>query len=288
MFYGILLAILTGLCWTSFGIILSFTARKKLDVILFGIIQNTSCMILALLFFVKWQQLNWSVLIKFLPFVLAAGFLNALGQFITKRAMQAGHNGMAWAISQSSMIIPFVVAALFFAQKNSLWQWLGAVIMLSAILLPNLPDARKKSDWLGASVTAFILFGAVQTLYLIPSLININDPANLRPVISSLGMILGWSSVGVFSKHKFEFQKSVIFTGLGMSLISISSLLLFFQAVDKLSQLQMGNTVIPLMVGSNICAFTLYSIFTIREKNSWKEYLTVAALLLGLVLMTVS
>jgi len=70
-----------------------------------------------------------------------------------------------------------------------------------------------------------------------------------------------------------------------MSFISISSLALFFLTLDKLSQLQLGNIAIPLMVGSNICAFTLYSIFTIREKNTWKEFTSVAMLLSGLGLL---
>ena len=288
MFYGILLAILTGLCWTSFGIILSFTARKKLDVILFGIIQNFCCMVLALIFFVKWQNFSWAAAIPILPYVLTAGILNATGQYITKCAMQYGHNGLAWAISQSSMVIPFITGVLFFQQKSSLWQYAGVILMLATILLPNLTVKRQNGKWLTASLTAFMIFGIVQTLYLILSLRGISDPINLRPALAAMGMIVGWSGISAITRHRFEVQKSLIFTGGTMSLISITSLVLFFLTLDKLSQLQLGNIAIPLMIGSNICAFTLYSIFTIREKNSWKEYLTVAALLLGLVLMTVS
>lgn len=282
MFYGILLAILTGLCWTSFGIALSFTARKKLDVVLFGIIQNSGCMFLALLLLARWQQFELTASLRLVPFVIPAGVLNAAGQFIIKCAMQKGHNGLAWAISQSSMVVPFITGVCFFGQKSSLLQCMGILLILTAILLPNLTGIRQNMRWMTATLTAFLLFGVVQTLYLILSLCQFTDPGNLRPAAAACGMIIGWSGIGGVTCHRFEDSKSLFGIGLTMSFISISSLALFFLTLDKLSQLQLGNIAIPLMVGSNICAFTLYSIFTIREKNTWKEFTSVAMLLSGL------
>ena len=67
MFSGIFLAVLTNLCWTVFGAVLSFTARG----------QGRLPALFALIF--------------------AGGFLNSLAQFVTNRAMKQGHNSIIWA-----------------------------------------------------------------------------------------------------------------------------------------------------------------------------------------------
>ena len=287
MFYCILLTVLTGLCWTSYGIILSFTARTKMDVILFGLVQNFCCMLLGIIFLAKWDHFNPAETLNLIPFVLAAGGLNAIGQFATKCAMSRGHNGLAWAISQSAMIIPFTAGVLFFNQQSTISQWLGVFLILAGIIMPNLTRTRNSLSWLILSLTAFLLFGTVQLLYLIPSLRNITDTANLRPVLASAGMIIGWGAIAAASRHRFEFQKKTVIIGGAMSLISISSLLLFFVSLDKLSKLALGNIAVPIMIGSNIFAFTLFSIFTIREKNTWKEWSSTIAVLLGIICLAI-
>ena len=286
MIKAIIIAILTGLCWTSFGIILSFTARNKRDVVLFGIVQNFCCFVSALLFFVKWNNFDWIQTVRFIPLILSGGILNAIGQYTTNRAMQKGHNAIVWAISQSSMIVPFIVAAVCFHQSGSWQQWVGVLLILSGIILPNLPQAGKNTRWLLVALAAFLLFGLVQTCYLLPTFFKLSDPVNIRPAAAALGAVLGWSMTAVVTKHRFEVQKSLIIAACGMSLISTVSLVLFFLALDQLARYDLSNIAIPLMVGSNIFAFVLFSMLTIREKCSWKEFSTLAALLAGLVMLT--
>lgn len=285
MLSGILLAILTGMCWTAFGMVLSFTARGRHNVVAFGIVQNLSCALISLAFFTAPSALGEGRPSALFALVFAAGFLNSLGQFVTNRAMKQGHNGIVWAISQSSMIVPFIMAALCFGQTGSPCQWGGVALILAGVILPNLPHGVNDCRWLGAAVGAFLLFGTVQTLYLLPAMLDISDPAHFRPVWAALGMTAGWTASGGASRQPLLPDRAMAILGCSMALISVSSLLLFFHAIDKLNQIGAGNIAIPLMVGSNIFFFTLFSIFKLREKNTWREWSVLAALLAGLILL---
>ena len=288
MFSGISLAILTGLCWTAFGAVLSFTARGKHNVVAFGIVQNLFCALVSLAFFTTPSALGQGRPPALFALIFAGGFLNSLAQFVTNRAMKQGHNGLIWAISQSSLIVPFIMAALCFAQSGTPAQWCGITLIIAGIVLPNLRSASGSSASgraLGAAFAAFLLFGTVQTLYLLPAMLDIPDPAHFRPVWAALGMTTGWMATGTICRQSLKPNRAMAILGCSMALISVSSLLLFFLAIDKLNQAGAGNIAIPLMVGSNIFFFTLFSIFKLREKNTWREWSTLALLLAGLVLL---
>ena len=288
MFSGISLAILTGLCWTAFGAVLSFTARGKHNVIAFGIVQNLFCALVSLAFFTTPSALGQGRPPALFALIFAGGFLNSLAQIVTNRAMKQGHNGIIWAISQSSMIVPFIMAALCFAQPGSPCQWGGVALILAGIVLPNLRSSSgnaASAKAFGAAFAAFLLFGAVQTLYLLPAMLDIPDPAHFRPVWAALGMTAGWTTTGTLRRQSLRPSRTMAMLGCFMALISVSSLLLFFHAIDKLNQVGAGNIAIPLMVGSNIFFFTLFSIFNLREKSSCREWGILAALLAGLILL---
>ena len=116
-------------------------------------------------------------------------------------------------------------------------------------------------------------------------MLDIPDPAHFRPVWAALGMTAGWTTTGTVCRQSLKPSRIMAILGCFMALISVSSLLLFFHAIDKLNQAGTGNIAIPLMVGSNIFFFTLFSIFKLREKSSYREWGILAALLAGLVLL---
>ena len=97
MLSGILLAVLTGLCWTAFGVVLSFTARGKHNIVAFGIVQNLSCALISLAFFTTPSALGDGRPSALFALIFAGGFLNSLAQFVTNRAMKQGHNSIIWA-----------------------------------------------------------------------------------------------------------------------------------------------------------------------------------------------
>lgn len=283
MWTGILLAVLTGMCWTAFGMALSFTARGKHNVVAFGIVQNLFCALVSLAFFAVPSALAEGCPPTLFGLIFAAGFLNSLGQFVTNRAMKRGHNGIVWAVSQSSMVVPFIAAALCFAQPGTPRQWFGIALILGGVILPNVKKSGVRSGWFGAAFGAFALFGTVQTLYLLPAFLDIPDLAHCRPVWSALGMTAGWTTTGILGGYSLKPNRAMLLLGGGMSLISAASLLLFFAAIDCLNQAGAGNIAVPLMVGGNIFFFSLFSIFRLREKTAWMEWGTLAMLLAGLV-----
>ena len=282
MTMGLLLAALTGLCWASYGIALSFTARGGRNVVAFGLVQNLLCATVMLVCFGRPTALCAPDAFPLFAFVFCAGFLNAIGQGTVNWAMTRGHNGIVWALSQSSMVLPFLVATICFAQPGVPRQWGGVALIMAAILLPVLRDARCGGAWRGAALLAFLAFGTVQSLYMLPSQLGLDDGAHFRPVWAALGNTAGWLAVGVCSR-RFAFpDRAMLRLGAGMAVFSVVSLTLFFAAADRLQQVGVGNIAVPLMTGTNIFAFALFSLLRLREQATWREWATVLLLLGGL------
>lgn len=283
MVQGVLLALATGLCWTMFGIILSFTAREKRDIVSFGILQNLLCFGICLVLFSRPRAFEMRDFFLLFALIAAGGGLNALGQYVTNRAMIRGHNGAVWAISQSSMVVPFVFSALFRGQPGTMSQWIGVVLILGGIVLPNIDRRKGGGRWVRAAFAAFGLFGLVQTLYTAPPQLPVADPAHLRPALAALGMTAGWSLIGLSTGQSFSWSRAMPKLAGGMALISVLSLKLFFIATDRLNAAGAGNIAVPLMVGGNVFFFALFSAFKLREKSSWRQKTVIVMLLLGLL-----
>ena len=63
----------------------------------------------------------------------------------------------------------------------------------------------------------------------------------------------------------------------------IAGYFLQYNGMDTLASAGMGGIAYPLMVGSCIVGFSLYSVVVMREKNQWQQYLAFALCLGGMI-----
>ncbi len=284
MMTGFILAVLTGLTWTAIGVVLSRCARESFDVVSYSLAQTLITAIASFFIYVKPAEINTGNIYILLAFVFTAGLLNAIAQKVVKVAMSKSNHGPVWAISQSALIIPFLAGVLIWDSHGTVGQWLGTLLILGGIIFPVLRKFGNLKNWLLPTLIAFFMFGIVQTLYLSPSMLpDFTDNTGLRPTLASLGGFSGWLIVKGYKHKKLRYDRHTIYLAFFMSLLSLISLKIFFLALDSLSQVGLGNIGIPLIVGSNIIGFILYSLTILKEKLNRVEITGMILALLGII-----
>ncbi|MBO5724238.1 MAG: hypothetical protein J6S58_05355 [Lentisphaeria bacterium] len=287
MLYGILTAMGTGLCWSCIGIVLSCCASRNLPLIPYSFLQAVLTGTAAL-FMVDFQKFDLHDFLILMLFVFTAGFLNSVGQKTVHRAMEQGNHAPAWAISQSALIIPFLTGIFLFQNRGSTGQWIGTVLIVSGILVPVLKEIKHISGYFVYALAAFLIFGAVQTLYGIPSqLSNFKDVAGFRSLAAACGGAAGWFLSAMCSKSSLRFNRKILLIACEMVLVQLVSLRLFFISLDTLSAASCGNIAFPLMTGANISGFAVYSIFIRREKTALLDKIGFCMVIAGLVFIAI-
>lgn len=61
--------------------------------------------------------------------------------------------------------------------------------------------------------------------------------------------------------------------------------MLQYPGMDTLARCGVGSLSYPLLVGSCLVGFSLYSIFILREKNSYIQYTALGCCLAGIILI---
>lgn len=284
MMTGFLLAVLTGFTWTAFGVVISRCARKNFDIVAYSMAQTFLASVLTFLCYADLSKIELRSFFILASLMLISGCLNAVAQMIVKITMERGNHGPVWAIAQASLIIPFLAGVVFFGSRGTAGQWVGTVLILCGILLPSLHRVKDFRQWLLPVLSSFFLFGLLQTLYTIPSRVpGLSDTAGMRPMLSALGGFLGWELIRRQQKKKFSLDKPTLYLALSMAVLSLISLKIFFMGLDRLSAAGMGNVGFPLIVGSNILGFSLYSLFILRERLSRVETAGMLCVLGGII-----
>ena len=283
MLTGVLLAIATGLLWTVYGIVLSCCASKKLAVVPYSILQSfvTGALTLPMIDFKAVTARDLGIIAGF---IFLAGVLNSQGQYAVHQAMKRGNHAPVWAISQAALIFPFLVGVLLFHNRGSVWQWLGTALVVAGILAPAAKEFRHVGGWFPTALAAVFIFGAVQVLYALPmQLCAFRDAAGLRPIAAAWGGAAGWLVIAAYSRSSLRCDRRTFAIALAMALVSLISLRLFFLALDALTAAKCESIAFPLLTGSNISGFAVYSIFIRREKHSLADKIGFALGLAGLV-----
>ncbi len=287
MALGFLLAALTGLTWTLIGVVLSRCAKGGVDIISYSLMQTGITAAGALLLYVKPSAVNGSDWLIPVLAVFGGGMLNSAAQMVVKTAMTRGNHGPVWGIVQSSLIVPFLAGAVLWGVKGSAWQWCGTALIAGGILTPVIGKFGDFRRWLLPALLAFLLLGAVQTLYSVPSQLAYADSGGLRPLLVAGGGLAGWELVRRRGRMAFSPNGKTLRLALLMAALSLVSLKLFFLGLDYLSRAGAGNIGIPLIVGCNIAGFSLYSLLLLRERLSRIEIAGMLAVLAGIIVIAI-
>lgn len=307
MLLGIFFLALVGLSWSLVGIIMGQAPKHGIDT---GVIQLFAALVpflVSLALFVTGLAPTISGTLK--TGLIAGGiyFCSGMLNFVLiqtmAKAMQRGPNGIVWAIMQSGLIFPFCMGILFFDVPLTLTRGIGMAAILVAIILFALGKKNSGSPsrkWLWLSLLIFFLCGLQQMCSNIPSYIPaIRDGVSyyFRTFSIACGGIFmfltlnfvfhkphGFAEKFWFTVRKKLFWKYVLIKqGFGL----IASYFLLYRGMDAMSEAGIGAVSYPLLIGSCIVAFSLYSILILKESVRRTQYMGLVLCLGGIVAICV-
>ena len=297
MLWGIFSLVLVGLSWTVVGAVMGLAPKKKLDP---AVLQLTGAVITvtACSFLLPGTDINtidgttlfWVGLDYW-----ATGALNCIMLILMALAMQKGPNGIIWAIIQSAMIFPFMTGMIFFGVEPKAVRIAGLLLILLSLALSGFGkgNSSKKGKWKLMAFAAFLITGVVQNLSNLPSYFE--SAQKITPVFRTMGIASGVLSTAVIRvllqrnwsmfKENFKSKWLWIFTFALQFFGLIFAIIFQFPGMDALARCGLGSVSYPLLVGSCLVGFSLYSMFILKEKNSLLQFASLGCCLAGIIMI---
>lgn len=297
MLWGIISLVLVGLSWTLVGAVMGFAPKKKIDPAVIqltgAVVTVTVCSLLlrrtgvgdvdgTTLFFCGLSY--WS-----------AGVLNCIMLILMSSAMQKGPNGIIWAIIQSAMIFPFMVGMIFFNVEPKFIRIAGLLFILTSLALSGFGKENNFSGtrWKLQALAAFAITGVVQNLTSMPSYFEAAQ--KISPVFRTMVLASGVLTTALvrswFMRKRIALAENFkskwlwIFTLLLQFFGLFFAIVLQYPGMDTLARCGVGSLSYPLMVGSCLVGFSIYSIFILREKNSPLQFAALGSCLAGIIMI---
>jgi len=299
MLIAIVTGVLTGLIFTFIGVVLKYLASAKLDAQKYFLLNYFFTCILGIIIFCKFDVVFSGEVMSPVKLVIVFGLSGAfsyLGLLFMQKAMTYGHSGVVWAIGQSALIVPFMVGVFVFNQASTLVQYLGVLSILLGVFIPSMAG-RKNSVyghtgsshiWFFLSIASLLSCGAAQTFANVPSYwVDWNDNAQLRLSLGALSSMIVCLSVLLIKRQKiFPIARKLVVMAFCMACIQLVGLKMLFYTLDRLSSYNMGAIGYPIVVGSCIAGFSLYSMLVIREKVLWQNWVGLIATISGIIIIS--
>ena len=281
MLFAIPALICVGLSWSLTGVVMSDAPRKKCDPALLLLVSSSVSGIISL---TGWALL-WNDALS-LRVMLAAGACYFIASAVNycmlqlmSCAMQRGPNGVIWSFIQSALIFPFLTGVVFYNNKLTVWRLLGLILLLLALALLGLgkDNTVKGKGWKKPTAAAFFMAGLTLSLNSLPSyypearLLN-SMGRTFFSCAGSLAAALFYCypkyrvrpAAEILTELKRPILWKYVFTLKLFGLIC--SYLLLYPGLDRMAKAGAGCVSYPLVVGSCIVGFNLYSLFVLREK----------------------
>ena len=297
MIGAIISLVFVGASWTLVGVVMGAAPKKKLDpavVQLTGAVISFSVALMLLLFtnvgVLPFRDLFWCGLAYF-----SAGAINCIMQILMSNAMQKGPNGIIWAVIQSAMIFPFMLGILFFNVEPRLIRFAGLFSILLSLLLSGVCKENnfQHGSWKMLTFISFLLTGVTQTLVSLPSYFESSQA--VTPVFRTMCLALGvlFMSFGRIVTIRKEISLKANLTSKWLWIFSLSlqffglffAIKLQYPSMDTLAKHGAGSLSYPLLVGSCVVGFSLYSIFFLKEKVTPLQWGSLASCLAGIILI---
>jgi len=289
---GILLLVAAGLTWVAIGAVISRSAARGLNL---NRIQAEAALVCLL---VSALALLWPAgSAGRLPSPVVAGLLVLAGaaNYVTfllmNRAMRQGHNGIVWSVVQSALVWPFLMGVLVFGVSCTWLRVLGLALILIGIGLAGFvrdgacsgSGARK---WIGAALAAFLAAGASQCLANLPSYL---DGAEFGSVGKAAALQLGTlAAFGVEAcgnarvwRGAVNWKPVAVLAGANIA----AQYFFFYRGLDLVAQAGAGSIGYPIVLGSCIGGFSLYSALVLHERVTAASAASVACCLAGIIVL---
>lgn len=290
---GIFMAALAGLFLAGFGAAISLCVRKGLDMFQFLFWNAFLTALLALLYPGR-PDLAFSQgaprFGELILWITGGGVCSISASLMVQRAMKHGSNNLVWAIQQAGLLLPFLSGVLFFRQNWGGFQLSGIALILAGLFLPSGGnDARERfRSWFPFALGAFFLMGTAEAMQSVPSYwTGWEDSAVLRPALAYAGGSFGSAGAAFFLKRKLlPVGRITLLFSAGVAVWNVLTVICMFKALDLCSANGIGPVGFPVMIGASILFFAAYSVFVIREKNSVRQWAGLAAILSGVVIIS--
>jgi len=287
------MALLTGLFLAGFGIAISLGVRKGLDMFQF-LFWNAFLTALPALIYPGRLDTAFSQGVprfgELILWITGGGICSISASLMVQRAMKHGSNNLVWAIQQAGLLLPFLSGVIFFKQSCGWFQFFGIALILAGLFLPSGGnDARERlRSWFPFAFGAFFLMGTAEAMQSVPSYWGgWEDSAILRPALAYAGGSLGSAGAAFFLKRKLlpVGRVTLLFAAV-VAVWNVLTVICMFKALDICSANGIGPIGFPVMIGASILFFAVYSVFVIREKNSVRQWAGLAAILSGVVIIS--
>lgn len=231
---------------------------------------------------------------------LAAFFIGGVNCFIQhmtmSRAMQSGPNGIIWAIIQSAMVFPFIAGVAFFDVKLTFLRLAGIILMLSSLVLFGMAKSGNSSGsgWKYYTFIAFAVVSANQVILSIP--FYYEETGSISPLLCTTVSMAGYAAAALIyilfrsDNDGFAGLKRVLcirrFWIYSTLLLPVSSIFCFAIQLPGMRVMGihgLGGMSFPVMVGSCIVFFTLYSAIMLKEKMRGLDLCALLLCITGLV-----
>lgn len=302
-FFGIAAMVMVGISWCFVGAIAGKAPKEgiPMEYIIFSG-STASMIVMGIMMIILKSNLSCPLPLFILTSAafFAAGSLCFAQHKLTSLAMQSGPNNIIWAITQSAMVFPFIISVAFFGVKLTALRLIGIILMLLALGIfgaSGNTSSGAKGKW---RLATFICLGVVsldQILVTIPFFYP--EAANISPLYCTFMMMAGYAvcSTVLFILRRRDreyirgFYNSLVSAKAwkySFWLLPVSSIVAFlcqFPGMKVMAEHGMGGMSYPLMVGSCIVIFSVFTTVSLKEKFRAIQIFALAACICGLFLI---
>ena len=275
---GILLALAAGLFWNVSGIVNSICAKKDYDLYSYLLTNVVFTAFLTGILSGGFAGVFRRELLLFAGVSMLAGVINTSGALFLQKALQKGHHGIVFLISQASPAIPFIAGMTLLGDKPSFLKVGGVVLIFVGMGLAALPGLRernpdtggKKRRWLLPALLSFGCFGTAHTMLALPSLMTLPEGTEkYRTFLFYCGSSALMITASALRRRggAFAVNRALLLIGVIAAVLNVCSMSLFFKALDHLAPAHAVGLGSPLAISASLAGFTLYSWFYLREKR---------------------
>ena len=300
MIWGTLALVFVGLTWSVTGIVMGQAPKRGVDTsavqfasALFGIVVS-----IAVLFFLPCKSCSAKVFLLTCGAFFLYGFLNFMMLQIMAMAMQRGPNGIIWGIIQSAVVFPFLTGIVFFGVALTPVRAAGMALLLTSLAVFGLCRSNSNGPsgktWKLVTFLDFLLCGIVMMVSNLPSY---NPEAEAvssvtRTMFTCIGTLCGALVYNIFrvgSEKSKTFllnlrkQKLWEYVGALQGFSLVCGYFFFYNGLNALAKAGAGSIAYPLLIGSCIIGFSLYSMVFLEERPTLPQYLALATCMAGVV-----
>lgn len=305
--FGIIALLLVGASWCMVGVIFGDAPKRGLQTALVQFCGATCSLLIGLFIanFILDEPTTCSrqEMIYTCGTIFVASIFNYFGLQAMGAGMKCGPNGAVWGIMQSALIFPYLGGLILFAQPMTLPNILGMLLVMSALVFfamaknqKQQPGVEIRNEWRFYAFLALGIIAIQQNLATAPSA-YFDSPKLVSPVVRSLSAASGtlfaaciWTLVREIrqrgsAKEMFRGLKNpwLYLYVLGMQPFNLFfAYVLLYPGLDAMGRAGVGSVCYPLMVGSCIVSFSLYSIFGLKEKVTKVQIAALVLCVIGL------